>query len=159
MRGRRISAAPSEKKTGTVGTSVDCASADVAGCADPHGVNNRYTWSTASPWNFDGTAPSVFLRQLNAAAFAGQSDWRLPTSAGEGATGNDPELESILGATGSPRIDPIFGPTATRSYWSSSAIAADQSAAWLVNFATGGLVTDAKTSFNCVRAVRGGPGN
>jgi hypothetical protein len=148
-----------EKKTGIVGSSVDCASADVVGCGDPHGVNNRYTWSTGSPWNFDGTAPSVLLRQLNDAAFAGHSDWRLPTSAGEGDTGNDPELESILAATGTPRIDPIFGPTATRDYWSSSTIAAEQYGAWLVNFATGGFARSDKTSFNSVRAVRGSPGN
>lgn len=63
-----------------------------------------------------------------------------------------------MSATDNPRIYPVFGPTAARSYWSSSEIAADHYGAWLVTFATGSLVATDKTSFNCARAVRGGPG-
>ncbi|MGH7909703.1 MAG: hypothetical protein ACRENW_07640, partial [Thermodesulfobacteriota bacterium] len=51
-----------EKKTGTVGAPVTCSS--VGACPDPHDVNNRYTWSSAGE-DFNGTASTVFLAQLN----------------------------------------------------------------------------------------------
>jgi len=62
------------------------------------GCDNEYTWSAAPQGtNFDGLVATLFLSQLNRTAFAGHTDWRLPTSAGLGipTTGNDPELESI----------------------------------------------------------------
>jgi hypothetical protein len=161
-----------EKKTGTVGSPVFCTSASV--CPDPHDVNNVYKWSTGSPpWNFvDGTAATVFLKQLNDAAFAGHTDWRLPTSAGITTlpTGSDPELESILTAPypncqSSPCIDPIFGPTVANYYWSSSTRAPSPIFAWGVYFDTGdtgntdtgNTVLDYKYYDGFVRAVRGGP--
>ena len=74
--------------------------------------------------------------QLNAANFAGHNDWRLPSELGCNGPGvwgppgytcgsSDPhELETILlepyGCGTSPCIDPIFGPTASNRYWSSS---------------------------------------
>jgi hypothetical protein len=151
-----------EKKTGTLGSMVACTSASV--CTDPHDVNNAYSWSvdTASPWSFDGTAATVFLEQLNDAAFAGHTDWRLPRSAGvtSNPTG-DPELESILtptypNCTAAPCIDPVFGPTAA-NYWSSSTFAAIPYYAWFVNFGNGFVDATLKGSAISVRAVRGGP--
>jgi hypothetical protein len=153
-----------EKKTGTVGSVfVRCTSAGV--CPDPHNVNNQYTWSTGSPWNLNGTAMTVFLKQLNDAAFAGHTDWRLPTSAGSTSypTGQQPELESILTAqypncTSSPCIDTsVFGPTADNWYWSSSTFAANPVYAWLVGFFYGIGDGGGKSDGGLVRAVRGGP--
>jgi len=149
-----------EKKTGTPGSGVNCTAADV--CPDPHAVNNKYTWSTGSPWSFDGTAATVFLRQLNDAVFAGRTDWRLPASAGSttSPTAQDPELESILTAVApscSPCIHPIFEPTATNLYWTSSPVAAKPGFAWLVYFFNGNAYDVAESSWFHVRAVRGGP--
>ena len=141
-----------------------------ATCPDAHDVNNLYYWTTdaASPYSFDGGA-AAFLAQLNGAAFAGHTDWRLPTSGGAPGipTGSDPELESILLAvcpvgTGSPCIDPVFGASAAFSYWSSSTEVTSPMDAWAVYFGTdfsaGYAFPAAKlTDFNFVRAVRGGP--
>jgi hypothetical protein len=49
-----------------------------------HEVSKTFTWSTGSPYNFDGTAKTAFLDVLNDVAgsgahcFAGYCDWRLP---------------------------------------------------------------------------------
>jgi len=106
----------------------------------------------------------VFLKQLNDAAFAGHTDWRLPTSAGFTGypTGEDPELESILEAqylncTSSPCIDTlVFGPTAADYYWSST-WASLPNFAVNVHFGNGRVGSANKDSWGYVRAVRGGP--
>ena len=135
--------------------------------ADPHDVVNRYTWTTATsaPYLFDGTAKTMFLRQLNEAAFAGHTDWRLPTSGGDAAhpTSNDPELESLLTAASpscpaGPCIDAVFGPTQAYPYWTSSTYSGHPGYAWMVGFETGYWVPDGKSYLYAVRAVRGGPG-
>jgi len=46
-----------EKKTGTVGTAVNCATTT---CSDPHDVNNTYTWSSSGT-AADGRAFTDFL--------------------------------------------------------------------------------------------------
>jgi len=154
-----------EKKTGTFGDLAACART----CPDPHDVNNSFSWSTAAPWNFDGTAATDFLAKLNASAFGGHADWRLPTSAGSPSdpTGQDAELESILTATypctGSPCIDAVFGPTVAYYYWSSSTRAGYPEDAWSVHFGNGQVHPfvkggDSRQVFDAyVRAVRGGP--
>ena len=153
-----------EKKTGTPPPGPDPGPPNYA---DPHDVVNRYTWTTATsaPYLLDGTASTSFLKQLNDAAFAGHTDWRLPTSAGTGShpTGNDPELESILtgmspSCPAGPCIDPIFGPTQAYPHWSSSTYSAHPGYAWIVGFETGYLAADGKSYLYPVRAVRGGPG-
>jgi len=66
-----------------------------------HDKGDRYRWTNL----FQGTAPdgdlfTVFLATLNAEAFAGHSDWRLPT---------DDELSSLIDLDQSaPPIDPVF---------------------------------------------------
>ena len=111
-----------EKKTGTVGT---------ANTSDVHDVNNVYTYTnyvTASaPLYADptGTLFTDFLMNLNGQivlnssgitnlCFAGYCDWRIP-SAGE--------LRSILNVSNCPAsacIDPVFGPTRSYYYWTTS---------------------------------------
>jgi hypothetical protein len=145
-----------EKKTGTVGTRVTCTTS--SGCPDPHDVNNLYRWSDTGT-DPDGSAFTLFLEQLNAGAgFAGRTDWRLPTSAGVGSapTGQPGELESIVDTGYSPTINPIFGPTASSSYWSSSTYSDYPSGAWFVYFAGRYVDTNTKTISDFVRAVRGG---
>jgi hypothetical protein len=61
---------------------------------------------------------------VNAASFAGHTDWRLATSAGSVSypTGEPAELESIADLGFVPAIDPIFGPTVESAYWAGSAL-------------------------------------
>lgn len=122
--------------------------------ADPHDMDNTYRWS-----DFIKTDGTGFLEQLNGesgtgtsvnACFASHCDWRLPTIL---------ELQTILiepyPCGTSPCIDPIFGPTATYDYWSSTTYVLDYTSAWSVYFGNGSLVTDIK--YNTVihaRAVR-----
>jgi len=108
-----------------------------------------------------------WVNQVNAAAFAGHGDWRLPTSAGccGSPTGEPEELAALLdgGAPGcgggSPCIDQIFGPTVANTYWSASTNSSNPSRAWYFTFLppTGG-VGDWVKNFNAVwvRAVRPG---
>ena len=106
-----------------------------------------------------------WLDQVRDAGFAGESDWRLATSAGIRGflTGEPAELESILdlnqGACGGGSgacIDPLFGPTATDSYWSASTFAPSPDFAWGVYFSAGSVNGVFKYDGNFVRAVRSG---
>jgi hypothetical protein len=138
-----------EKKTGTVGTFVNCS---MTLCADPHDVNNTYSY---------GTAYTDFLAKLNngdssdgtaiTGCFAGDCDWRLPTSA---------ELQTILLAPNPcgthPCIDPAFGPTVLDLYWSATTLAGFPFRAWMVNFIDGFVFHNDKGANIYVRAVRGG---
>lgn len=75
--------------------------------ADPHDVDNEYTWGTETPpFLANGTAFLDFLGKLNGVdgspCFAGRCDWRLPT------------LDELftLPTCAAPCVDPIFGPAA-----------------------------------------------
>jgi len=143
---------------------------------DDNGVHDRdnyYSWTTvdASPWNFNGTAATVFLATLNGApyefsplCFAGFCDWRLPTIeelSGRSdygyATGGIVDLTAPGCGNGSPCINAIFGPTASSSYWSSSTYQGLPYVAWNVDFSAGYVFYGYKTGYGLVRAVRSGP--
>ena len=105
-----------------------------------------------------------WVNQVNAASFAGHSDWRLATVAGNvsSPTGEPAEFESIfdLGAFncggGSPCINSVFGPTVAGYYWSASTLSAGPGNAWSVGF-DDGLVYNLVKSFGLwVRGVRPG---
>ncbi|MBU6283627.1 DUF1566 domain-containing protein, partial [bacterium] len=146
-----------EKKTGTVGSDVFCI--DAATCPDPHGVNDRYSWSVVDDpsWSFGGTAATVFLARLNATCFAGHCDWRLPT-ADELGTSFDHRAPGCF--AGWPCIDPVFGPTRAGSYWSASTWPAVP--AWALDTHFDGRssplsIQKDKTASFFVRAVRSVP--
>jgi uncharacterized delta-60 repeat protein len=130
-----------------------------ANFADPHDVDNQYTWS-ASPPAANGAAYTQFLATLNTTpCFAGHCDWRLPTLA---------ELQTILLVPNNPCgahpcLDPIFGATAASPnpslvfYWSDTTLVGSPNDAWFVNFYDGGAGSITKTFNNYVRAVRSIP--
>lgn len=105
---------------------------------------------------------STKIDQLNGAAFAGHTDWRIP---------NRRELESLVNVgAGQPKIGSAFNDsctpgcssiecscTATAEYWSSSVYQADADRRWIVSFVNGAIGHDDKTTGSYrVRAVRGG---
>ena len=121
-----------------------------------HDKDNTYTWSTGTN-NPDGTAFTVFLAALSAgmwlgtedrpACFAGHCDWRLPTIT---------ELNTIVDCSrGAPCVAPIFEPTQSGYYWSSSSFAYGPNGAWFLYFFSGSNFSGSKTLNLYVRAVRG----
>lgn len=136
--------------------------------ANPHDVDNRYTWSNLvdnDSRDPDGSVFSDFLARVNGDAtddpnlggvgFAGYKGWRLPTN---------PELQTLLferfPCSIQPCIvDPIFDPTATAApYWSSTSKGRGLNNAWMVNFFNGGVNYTDKIVDRHVRAVRGSSG-
>ena len=112
-----------------------------------HDWGNYYAWSTSGTAP-DGGAFTTFLNTLNGGAtgvgncvsadgvtqtggFAGHCDWRLPTIG---------ELQGIVDSSatgcgsGSPCIDPAFGPTQSFDYWSATTYAPNPDYACVVNF-------------------------
>ena len=126
-----------------------------------HDRDDRYGW-TAGADEPSGTAFTEFLRTLNACdsldgiamtgGFAGYCDWRLPTVA---------ELQTILLApfpcATNPCVDPVFGPTASFYYWSSTTLSVFADDAWYVLFSSGNVLYELKNGEFGVRAVRSGP--
>jgi hypothetical protein len=136
-----------------------------AGTGDVHDVDNLYSWSISgiAP---DGQAFTVFLATLNngvstdggattaiTGCFANHCDWRLPSIV---------ELQGIVetsatGCTsGSPCIDPTFGPTQSNLYWSATTNAVNAYGAWGVYFFNGSVLGGLKAGGLYVRAVRSG---
>jgi hypothetical protein len=131
---------------------------------------NLYSWSsTGTP--ADGTLFTVFIAGLNGGdyyspsagqivssgagtCFANHCDWRIPTLA-ELITIR--ELSAAGCGSGSPCIDPAFGPTQAAYYWSSSSLASLAGYAWFVGFGNGGVTTFYfETNGGYARAVRSG---
>jgi hypothetical protein len=119
-----------------------------------HDVANVYTWcrATGNSAVFCAGNTTSWIGQVNAEVFAGFSNWRVPTR---------DELLGIVDASvatcgsGTPCIDPIFGPTQTAVYWSSTE---DKIAtAWFVHFYDGSTSSVTKALAFPVRAVRSGP--
>ncbi len=91
--------------------------------------------------------------------YAGHCDWRLPTSGGDGATGERPELESIQKYVFCARfttcIDPLLGPTSDDYHWTDTN-GHSNSQAWALSFGTGSPRIYAFPKFfgRAARAVR-----
>jgi len=107
------------------------------------------------PYRF-GASTTVWdwLTQVNAANFAGHSDWRLPKEL------YDRELVSTLAplpCSTPPCIDPVFGPSQAYAYWAADSEpgclrqAADQAKA--VDFSNGGVVTVAGGPVSLAKSV------
>lgn len=126
-----------------------------------HAAGATYTWRTAAATN--GGAPGTanggvcsvsgcdtdsFVAAVNAEAWCGFKDWRLPTA---------DELSGIVdaGATSAPTIRAIFANQQGGAYWSASPKAQDSDGAWIVDFSSGAIGAVAKSSANRVRLVRG----
>jgi len=130
----------------------------VAGSGCLHCVGDTFTWCQATGNDAPlicSVIPPSWIAQVNAEAFAGFTDWRLPTGGPFGG-----ELGTILlklfPCGTSPCIDPIFGPTTSDFYWSATETVPPTDA-WAVDFADGSVGTGDKDFLNLVRAVRGGP--
>lgn len=131
---------------------------DGAGCQ--HCVDDSYPWSPGLEiLGIPTELPSIldWLSGTNGltgtpgaqAGLAGHSDWRMP---------NIVEMQTILDCSfGSPCIDPIFGPTASSAYWTSSSFAIVAAKGWAVGFLDGLVGVANKDVGFRVRAVRGGP--
>ncbi len=133
-----------EKKT----TDVDSGT----NASDRHDVDNEYDWSADTDYDADGPVFTDFLENLNTTCFAGQCDWRVPTIN---------ELQTILlpetyPCAPTPCVDPIFLPTQSYNYWSSSTYQGGPAGAWLVTFFSGYTSALNKTHSSYVRAVRAG---
>jgi hypothetical protein len=116
-----------------------------------HDKDTTYTWENAF---------AVHIAGLNAAGFAGHTDWRLP---------NVRELQSIVNYETFPAVPPAFNTgcvpgctvlpcscTAATLHWSSSTFAGFAASAWFVNVFDGAVLADNKPRALRVRAVRGG---
>jgi Protein of unknown function (DUF1566) len=117
-------------------------------CGGLHDVSTTYLWSG------NGSQETIWdwLDDLNAeggTGYAGHNDWRIP---------NLRELQSIVDyGLFKPTLDPIFGPTRT-DYWTSTTFANNPASAWLVDFGDGNVDSYEKDEDGTyhVRAVRGG---
>jgi hypothetical protein len=140
-----------------------------ANLADPHDVDNVYTWSADGDYDSDGTTFTSFLPGLAApTCHGGKCDWRIPTLA---------ELLTILlpepyPCTSNPCVDPVFVPvsldgmfiTETSYYWSATTVTAGEifgcspdECAWDLHFEGGDVNLATKNTFaDAVRAVSGG---
>jgi hypothetical protein len=136
-----------------------------ADAGNPHDADNVYSWS-AGGGGFtapDGTAFTDFLVRLNGVSpdgmtltgcFAGHCDWRLPTIL---ELAGIADLDAAGCGSGSPCIDPIFGPTVADHHWSATTDANLATNAWLISFLSGLVDLDPKSITTAyVRAVRGG---
>jgi hypothetical protein len=107
-------------------------------------VGARYTWSkNSTSTRRNGTAFTEFLLAMNdpnreGGCYAGRCDWRLPTTSGDGSTGKQPEMESIVKFVHCPDrfhcVDPLLGPVSRDFYWSATTVAPASTNAWGMYF-------------------------
>jgi M6 family metalloprotease-like protein len=131
-----------------------------------HDWFNSYTWSDGDPWDLDGTVQTDFLDILNdvsgggANAFAGRTNWRLPSSLELGgvadlapATGGivNPEAGDCTGSDAGCTTIP--GDTLPTSYWSSTTSSGGNAFAYHTSFSSGTVSHAIKTTALRVRAV------
>jgi len=139
--------------------------------AGRHDVNNTYLWSADTKYGPDGSVFTKFLYALNdvllrcnadgsnctqlSLGFAGHNDWRLPEFLELAGIGDDNFCVESNRFTGAPCIDPIFGPTQPKPYWSATAVASYRTVAANIDFFNVGLVGgDKALDHDYVRAVR-----
>jgi uncharacterized protein DUF1566 len=131
-----------EKKTTTFGSGTS----DM----DIRDVDNRYTWEYAMHDWIDRLNGRL-IAFANDGAFAGHSDWRIPTMQ---------ELNTILDPQAPGRINAAFGANAPATYWTSSrrllnASMGSGSVPWYITFGVGDIPVYVGQSFTFhVRAVR-----
>jgi len=130
----------------------------VCGVGEGTCLDNPFDYGTSTVWDW--------LGKLNTAAFAGHSDWRLPTSHGccDLFTQDSAELESLLlqPCGVAPCINSILGPTISDRYWTGSTLVGQPVTgagpdAWVVIFAdlsVGSVQNEYKHNGSSVRAVR-----
>ena len=139
------------------------ASNNVADFANPHDVDNGYTWCDGADQvcnnesdPLDGTIATDFLAKLNGTSdgmcYLDHCDWRLPTRE---------ELQSIAllpdDCDAPPCVaDAVLLPMRPNYYWSSTSYVVDPAIAWLINFDDGSSSAGYKTFKSFVRAVRSG---
>jgi len=110
-----------------------------------------------------------WLNQLNAANFAGHSDWRIPTVGDDGGTA---QLETIVDTsvagcgTGSPCVPAVFNNNCTGGcsatgcsctaafYWAATTSAGHPGSAWGTYFTSGAVYYGYEDNADYVRAVR-----
>ncbi len=150
-----------EKKETSVGSGLDY--------ANPHDVDNTYTWSGAAPWEAPtGTAFTDFLYRLNggtstdgtstSGCFVEHCDWRLATVE-ELLTIRDMNCSQGEPCTAWDNADTAaFGTTASWYYWSVTNLAGSPAGAWgaFLGFSASGVFNGYKGTGYQVRAVRGG---
>jgi hypothetical protein len=148
-------------------TTCNAATGGAMGCAQCGGAATCHTIiGSTTIWDW--------LNQINAASFAGHSDWRIPTVGRDGGT---VQLETLVDTSvsgcgsGVPCVPPAFNTgcvagcmatgcscTQADSYWSATPIVGNLPfpSAWGVFFRTGEVEGLDKASAFYVRAVRGG---
>ena len=138
-----------EKKTGELGTAVFCDSKSLTATEPDRSCDRGGTPG-------DGAVFLDFLGRLNGtrgACLAGVCDWQLPT------IGQLKTLVDCSHDASPPCIDPVFGPTASSGYWSSTSGGYGPSGirdvGWGKNFGNSGtFINAAGTSY--ARGVRSG---
>ena len=122
-----------------------------------HDKDNTYTWydpdpetNMGNPGTYSSSNTHDFITALNAAAFGGRTDWRVPTIK---------ELSTLVhgGKAGAPLIDAAYFPrTMSSVYWSSSSYVNSTYYAWGVHFYYGYVDNYYKSRYYYVRAVSSG---
>jgi hypothetical protein len=126
-----------EKKTTALGSGQNL--------QDPRDVDNRYTWDAAMGDWLDRLNGRLIANATDG-AFAGHTDWRIPTLA---------EIQSLVDTSVPSRINPMFGSNG-QVYWSSSRRLLGPGVPWYALFgAEIPVYVGQPLSFH-VRAVRGG---
>jgi hypothetical protein len=118
-------------------------------------ADNTYTWYDPNFAEYpgtpgDGTDTQDFIDKLNASAYGGFSNWRMPTVK---------ELTTLVdrGRTSYPYINTVYFPTTQANwYWTSSSYGGGSSNAWYVLFNGGGMDGRNKFESRYVQAVRSG---
>jgi hypothetical protein len=122
---------------------------------DPlHDMDTVYTWANAF---------AVHIAGLNAAAFAGHTDWRLPNVKELQSIVNyqnhSPAVSSEFNSNCSVNVNVLTGScTAGANYWASSSYVnqlSNPALAWIVDFLNGFVFPGGKNNLSRVRAVRG----